>query len=154
MTDGMTFTDSRWAKTLLRVLAGSILALGLWHGEARELPQPAGTKADTTEGRLLFTTYCASCHGLGGIGQGPAAAAMRRPLPDITGLALANGGVFPLERTRRIIDGREIESHGNRDMPVWGDAFKAVPGGHSDATVRARINAIVEYLAAIQRRRA
>ena len=106
------------------------------------------------EGRELFDTYCASCHGVTGVGNGPAASAMRRTPPDITGLASANGGVFPLERARRIIDGREVEAHGARDMPVWGDAFKALRGARSEEDVRARISAILDYLASIQRRRA
>jgi len=82
------------------------------------------------------------------------APALRRLPPDITGLAIANGEIFPAERMRRIIDGREVESHGNREMPVWGDAFKSIPGGHSEQAVRERIDAILEYLAALQRRRA
>jgi hypothetical protein len=77
---------------------------------------------------------------------------MRRTPPDITGIALANGGIFPTDRIRRIIDGREVEAHGDRNMPVWGDAFKAVRGGHSEESVRARIESIVEYLKSIQRR--
>ena len=106
------------------------------------------------DGRELFNTYCASCHGASGVGNGPAAASMRRTPPDITGLASANGGVFPVERARRIVDGREVEAHGDRDMPVWGDAFKALQGSRSEEDVRARIGAILDYLASIQRRRA
>ncbi len=34
------------------------------------------------EGRELFSTCCASCHGVAGVGNGPAAAAMRRTPPD------------------------------------------------------------------------
>jgi hypothetical protein len=79
---------------------------------------------------------------------------MRRSPPDLTGLALANGGLFPTERVGRIVDGRDVESHGDRDMPVWGDAFKAMSGGHSEEAVRARIKAIVDYLVSIQRRQA
>ena len=56
-------------------------------------------------------------------------------------------------RLRRIVDGREVEAHGNRDMPVWGVTFKTTGQGSSEATARARIDAIVEYLASIQRRR-
>ena len=126
-------------------------ALPVARADAGTLPQDA---APTHDGRELFNTYCASCHGATGAGNGPAAAAMRRRPPDITGLAMANAGVFPVERLRRIIDGREIEAHGDRDMPVWGDAFKALRGGHSEEAVRARIAAILKHLAAIQRRQA
>ena len=103
-------------------------------------------------GRELFQTYCASCHGASGTGNGPVAALMRQRPTDLTGIALSNGGVFPTARMRRIIDARDIEAHGDRDMPVWGDAFKAMRGGHSEESVRRRIDSILQYLMAIQRR--
>ena len=121
------------------------------HADANTLPKDA---ASTYDGRELFTRYCASCHGMTGAGNGPAAGAMLRRPPDITGLAMANGGVFPAERLRRIVDGREVEAHGDRDMPVWGDAFKRLSGGHSEELVRTRIASILKHLAAIQRRQA
>jgi hypothetical protein len=75
-------------------------------------------------------------------------------MKTMKGVALANGGVFPAERVGRIVDGRDVESHGDRDMPVWGDAFKATGGGHSEQTVRSRIKAIVDYLVSVQERQA
>jgi hypothetical protein len=45
--------------------------------------------------------------------------------------------------------GAEVASHGDREMPVWGDVFKL--GSSSDA-VKVRIDAIVRYLAGIQER--
>lgn len=123
----------------------------VWAGPAARNAQG---EAQTGDGRALFYTYCASCHGTSGTGNGPAASSMRRTPPDITGLALANGGVFPTDRMRRIIDGRNVEAHGNRDMPVWGDAFKATRGGHSEEAIRARIESILQYLISIQRHRA
>jgi hypothetical protein len=37
-------------------------------------------------------------------------------------------------------------------MPVWGDAFRESPDGLTQEAVKARIDAIVRYLRAIQRR--
>lgn len=122
--------------------------------QAQRPTQSVAENRQMLDGRALFTTYCASCHGTAGTGNGPAAGSMRRVPPDVTQLAAANGGAFPTERVRRIIDGRDVESHGERDMPVWGDAFKAVRGGLSEEAVRARIAAILEHLASIQRRQA
>jgi mono/diheme cytochrome c family protein len=106
------------------------------------------------EGRELFLTACASCHGTTAVGNGPAAQAMRKSPPDLTGLTLANGGIFPAARLARIVDGRDVEAHGDREMPIWGAVFKALPAGPSEETVRARIAAIIKYLESIQRRRA
>ena len=102
-------------------------------------------------GSRLFRTYCASCHGITARGNGPLAESLlRHTPPDLTTYAARNGGVFPTERLRRIIDGRDVPTHGDRDMPVWGDAFKALPGGSSDEAIAARIAAILRYLEGIQ----
>jgi mono/diheme cytochrome c family protein len=102
-------------------------------------------------GRELFATYCASCHGRNGRGDGPIAGELRHDVPDLTRFAARNRGVFPSARLEQIIDGRGVPAHGTRDMPVWGDAFARVPGG--DATVaRARIEAITRFLESIQER--
>ena len=103
-------------------------------------------------GSQLFHTYCASCHGSDARGAGPMVDTLRRVPPDLTQFAARNGGVFPSERVYAIIDGRGVASHGDREMPVWGDAFRTLRDGFSPATVKTRIDAIVRYLAAIQGR--
>ena len=101
-------------------------------------------------GSQLFRTYCASCHGATAQGNGPLADSLRHTPPDLTTYTARNGGVFPGERVRRIIDGRDVAAHGDRVMPVWGDAFKSRPGGYSEESVAARIAAILRYLEGIQ----
>ena len=103
-------------------------------------------------GAAMFRTYCASCHGADGRGAGPMTTQLRRQPPSLTSFAVRNGGVFPSERVRRIIDGRDIAAHGSFEMPVWGDAFKRTREGLSEATAAARIDAIVRYLDSIQER--
>jgi mono/diheme cytochrome c family protein len=103
------------------------------------------------DGRVLFQTYCASCHGPTGFGNGPLADQLRRRPADLTAIALRNGGLFPTARVHRIIDGREVEAHGDQEMPVWGDAFKTTRDGFSEESVHRRIAALVAYLQTIQR---
>jgi mono/diheme cytochrome c family protein len=105
-------------------------------------------------GAALFRSYCASCHGADARGAGPIANELRRLPPNLTTFAMRNGGVFPSERLRQIIDGRWISSHGDREMPVWGDAFKRTRDGLTDEAVKARIEAITNYIAGIQERAA
>jgi hypothetical protein len=62
--------------------------------------------------------------------------------------------MFPSERVQRIIDGRDVASHGDPSMPVWGDAFRRASPKASDETVSARIAALVRYLQSIQERAA
>jgi hypothetical protein len=80
------------------------------------------------------------------------AAELRQAPPDLTAFTERNNGVFPTDRIFRIIDGREVRAHGSREMPIWGDAFRSAPGGPTADEVRARIEAIVRYLRAIQQR--
>ena len=101
-------------------------------------------------GNQLFRTYCASCHGTTARGNGPLAESLRHIPPDLTTYTARNGGVFPSERLRRIVDGRDVPTHGDREMPVWGDAFKTMRGGSSEAAIAARIVAILKYLEGIQ----
>jgi mono/diheme cytochrome c family protein len=115
-----------------------------------ESMQAPSTAAEDT-GNRLFRTYCASCHGTDARGDGPMASHLRNVPPDLTQYTKRNGGVFPSERVYRIVDGRDVASHGDREMPVWGDAFR-VPGGPGASVVKARIDAIVRYLAGIQER--
>jgi mono/diheme cytochrome c family protein len=113
------------------------------------LQQPSTGPGDT--GSRLYRTHCASCHGIDARGTGPLAEQMRRVPSDLTQYTERNGGVFPRERVYRIIEGRDVAAHGDREMPVWGEAFKLLPESNA-AAVRARIEAVVRYLQGIQRR--
>ena len=102
-------------------------------------------------GRNLFATYCASCHGITGRGNGPVAEELRQSPADLTQFARRNGGIFNGARIHSIIDGRAVKAHGTMGMPVWGDAFKWREGLPEDA-IKARIEALVRYLETIQER--
>ena len=118
------------------------------HIEALQAPS-SGSKS---LGAMMFRTYCASCHGASGRGDGPVADQFRRTPPDLTKYSARNGGVFPGERVNRIIDGRDVPAHGDREMPVWGDAFRTAREGLTAGAVKARTEAIVRYLREIQER--
>jgi len=114
---------------------------------AQRATDPAGVKT----GRELFATYCASCHGITGRGNGPAAEELRRRPADLTQLARHTGGVFNSVMIHTVVDGRTVKAHGTIEMPVWGDAFKWREGLPEDA-IKARIEALVLYLQSIQER--
>lgn len=116
--------------------------------------QPSRVAQWPADGASLYRAACASCHGITGQGNGPMAPMLKRVPPDLTLMASQNGGLFPTARIRRIVDGREVTSHGDPDMPVWGLAFKSTHDGYSEESVRARIDAIVGYLESIQKRNA
>jgi mono/diheme cytochrome c family protein len=112
-------------------------------------------EAPEMTGAQLFQSFCAACHGTEARGNGPRADAMRRKPPDLTQIAMRNGGSFPTEQVRRTIDGRALRpAHFTDDMPVWGWEFYAYKG--EDAERRKRANELVakliEYLRSIQQK--
>jgi mono/diheme cytochrome c family protein len=102
-------------------------------------------------GRELFVAYCASCHGTSGRGDGPAADVFRTRPADLTKLAAKTNGIFAADTVSRVVAGRGNRAHGSVEMPVWGEVFKRMPG-LDDSAVKARIDAIVQYLRSIQER--
>lgn len=58
-------------------------------------------------------------------GDGAKAFGLSMQPPDLTTLKARNGVVFPPERPRWTINGREdIKLHVDREMPVWGNGSK------------------------------
>jgi len=116
---------------------------------ARAVGQEQGT--DVFSGSETYRTYCAVCHGTKGKGDGKLADILRVRPPDLTLLAKRNGGRYPDDKVHRMIDGRNpVKGHGGADMPVWGDAFRNASDSYSDAKVKEKIDALVEYLKSIQ----
>lgn len=113
----------------------------------------ATTPAPATAGAALYQQYCASCHGAGALGDGPAAAALRVTVPDLSRISARHGGSFPAERVHEVIDGRAaLPAHGSRDMPVWGYEFEARSAADAPgrATAQALTTQLVDYLRSIQ----
>ncbi len=69
-------------------------------------PGRSPTRSAAAKGAVVYVRYCVSCHGKDARGDGPLAADLRVPVPDMTTLAARNGGRFPEERVRRIIESR------------------------------------------------
>jgi mono/diheme cytochrome c family protein len=112
---------------------------------------PQGNPPAAVSGPYVFRTYCASCHGVEGRGDGPLAEQLRYRPADLTAIAKRNGGEFPTEQVVRIVDGRKpLKGHGGPDMPVWGDAFRNVDSSFDEAAAQEKIRAVVDHLKAIQ----
>lgn len=104
-------------------------------------------------GDALFAKHCATCHGADGEGGGPAASAMKVTPPNLRTLAKRNGGTFPREAVANYIDGRkQVTSHGDRVMPIWGDFLQRPEDNGLDAPVKARIDALVDFIERLQYR--
>lgn len=130
---------------------GILVVLGL-----AALPAAAqDTGADVARGGELFAGHCAACHGAQAGGDGPMGQILAVAPPDLTGLAAAEGGVFPTERVVRAIDGRTlILSHGG-PMPLFGMILGGEPAviDAADGTpviTKAAVVDIAAWLATVQ----
>jgi mono/diheme cytochrome c family protein len=101
-------------------------------------------------GKDLYMLRCASCHGEGGTGDGPAAVALKNPPADLTKISKKHGGAFPRAEVMQFIDGeRPVPAHGPRHMPVWGEVFRRE---RSDSEAHMRVLALAAFIESIQER--
>ena len=144
---------------VMRGVALFVVAVALlpaW-GEAQQ-KRPARS-APFDLGKMEYEAKCASCHGVKGKGNGPAARYMSGKVPDLTVLAKNNGGILPIENMNSIIVGASGAAgpHGSREMPVWGNVYRAEDMMQSpdnpydpESYVRGRILVLIEYINRIQ----
>ena len=133
--------------TLARSAAvGLVLALGAF--SAASLGEEAG-KTD-------YMTYCASCHGVSGEGNGPVAGSLKNRPPDLTYLhQQETDGAFPRKLVKGIIEGnpeydKNFRTHGPAAMPVWGKIIYE-DSGERASIAEARINNLVSYIESLQK---
>ena len=104
-------------------------------------------------GKKDFITYCASCHGSGGKGDGPIVNYLKRKPVDLTQLTKNNDGSFPFDRIYGVFDGTYVfNEHGTSEMPIWGYNFieEAKAGKKPSATAKAKVLDIILYIQVIQ----
>ena len=112
-------------------------------GQAAEADSPT-----VDWGRDLYMSYCVSCHGWTGKGDGPAGLALKSPPADLTQLSARNGGEFPVTQVKKYIQGEQlVQAHGSRKMPVWGKVFRRESTG---SEARMQYLALAKFLESIQ----
>jgi mono/diheme cytochrome c family protein len=119
------------------------------------IPALAIAESGDTPAKTTYLRYCGACHGEDGKGQGVVSGFMQPKPPDLTTIAKNNEGEFPFGRMIHVIDGRlTVRAHGDPEMPVWGEMFKAQDGMSigEEAEVRGKLLLIVEYLSSIQQK--
>jgi mono/diheme cytochrome c family protein len=136
------------------MLRSWILAATTVLGASAVLAQDAADEFKA--GRDEYLVACAACHGEAADGNGEIATMFKDPVPDLTGIAARNDGVFPLLGVIQAIDGRAVvRGHGN-PMPVFGNRYRAAAdsadalmGG--EALARSRVLELALYLQSIQK---
>ena len=127
------------------VLLASLLPLAAC--QPGDMPTPSGAED--------FATYCAACHGRDGKGAGSVADTMDKPPADLTQLAAANDGSFPMTRVMSKIWGYAKAPDGTV-MPQFAplldqDQIVLFDSGDGIATpTPLRLVQLAEYLKTIQ----
>ena len=134
------------------VLATAATAAGVSHNDqsnTKTITITAG-KTSPTSGKQMFTSYCASCHGVNAKGNGPMASALKTQPANLTLLSKNHGGAYPANHVIAVIQfGTPVQSHGSVDMPVWGPVL----GNMNEVTPlerQLRISNLSRYLETIQ----
>jgi len=132
----------------MRIIVSSLCFAALSACTQASMPEP-------DEGAAFFAANCVSCHGAGGLGDGPIAAGLARRPANLTALARSNGGTFPTARALSYVYGDPKAGHLARVMPQFGSALAddLVPikvDGVQTPTPRA-LAALLRYLETIQR---
>ena len=123
-----------------RNVRGSIFVLlgAVFLGQYGAHAQPAG-RTDEAPGEKIYRSFCASCHGPYGRGNGPLAESVAAPIPDFTSspvftnrsdeeiVAALRGA--PLERHGSMAIARVFEEDALRDAIAYARTL-SVPGGH------------------------
>jgi len=106
----------------------------------------------SSSGNQMYLQYCSSCHGKDGKGDGSVSRDLKVRVPDLTGLAKKNKGVYPLDDVMATIDGRRsVRGHGDRNMPVWGESFRSEGKKYPELTTLLKGKIIAEYVATLQK---
>jgi mono/diheme cytochrome c family protein len=106
-------------------------------------------RIESVDGKDLYRDYCAVCHGPEGKGNGPAAAALKAPPPDLTTIAKRYGKFSAREVQDQITGtGKMAGAHGTREMPMWGPAFRAAHSNPDVATLA--VSNLVKFVESIQ----
>lgn len=141
------------------MMSSAIKATGMILGLLWALSLPSATaRAQQSEviagGELEYQNACAICHGVDARGNGIMSRYLTVKPASLRQLKVTPGGNFPFWEVYRKIDGQfEIPGHGTRDMPIWGDRFRAQAGGDgksAQSQAAGRILSLVFYLQHIQ----
>ncbi len=137
--------------SLLAMAAGVMLAVAFAAPNNKKLVIPVN-RINPTDGKLMYQSYCAPCHGVDGRGHGPAAQAMKTQPVDLTQLARINHGKYPESHIASVLEfGTSLPAHGSAAMPIWGHLFDRIDPAQSQETAL-RVGNLTHYLETMQAR--
>ncbi len=106
--------------SLIAAAAILVIAAGYADQTRGKIVIPVG-RTNPTDGKMMYSSYCAPCHGADGRGQGPTAVALKTQPVDLTMLARTHHGKYPDTHVLSVLKfGVDVPAHGSAEMPVWG----------------------------------
>jgi hypothetical protein len=137
-------------RLLLTILAAAItVGMGYADQSRAKVTIPVNRTAPTN-GKQMFTSYCAPCHGVDGKGHGPVATALKTLPTDLTGMCRKNHGKFPDTHIVTVLQfGADAPSHSLAEMPVWGPILGKMNQTNSQDRLL-RISNLSRFLETIQ----
>ena len=138
---------------LKRLLVGAMattLAAGIGYADrSRTTLTIRIDKTAPTDGKQMYTNYCAPCHGANATGHGVYAPALKAPPTDLTALSRNNRGKFPVTHLMNVLQlGPELP-HGTAEMPVWGPILGKM-NRTNDQERLIRMSILTSYLQTLQ----
>jgi mono/diheme cytochrome c family protein len=135
---------------VIAAAAGLILAGSYADQSKKGKTVIAVERVNPTDGKLMYTSYCAPCHGADGRGSGPVAGVLKSQPTDLTTLAKAHGGKFPDTHVLAVLQfGSDVPAHGTAQMPVWGPILGSISNVHTQEKAL-RMSNLSRYLQSIQ----
>ena len=140
-------------KSLLVTAVAAVLAASLsFADQSQSKVVIPVNKTSPTDGKQMYTNYCAACHGVDGKGNGPAASSLKARPTNLTELQKDNHGKFPDTHIVAILQfGADVPSHGSATMPVWGPILGNMNQQNAQEK-QLRISNLSRYLESIQAR--
>ena len=119
---------------------------------AQNIQMVSAPPTSPDDAKAMYATYCASCHGNEGKGDGAASVAYKNAKLDLTVLKKNHNGIFPAKYVNTVIAGQaELPAH-KTTMPNWQKVFSGLDGSGtaSPVVVNRRIHNLTDYIEKMQ----
>lgn len=139
-------------KSILVIAAIALLTVSVGFANQNSKVVIPVNKTAANDGKQMYTSYCAPCHGTDGRGDGPAASALKAQPTDLTTLKKNNNGKFPETHVVATLQfGADVPAHGSAAMPVWGPILGNMSRVNPQDR-QLRISNLTRYLESMQER--
>lgn len=140
-------------RNLILVTLAAVFAAGMSYADQNngKVVVPV-SKTPANSGKQMYASYCASCHGVDGKGNGPVASSLKQTPADLSVLSRNNGGKYPTDHVIAVLQfGAAASAHGTADMPVWGPVLSKLDESSTQSSSKAlRISNLAKYIETLQ----